>query len=211
MTRSLGDILSLSRVLPIVTLSESRHAVPLARAFVRGGVRVAEVTLRTPVACDAIRAIAAEVPEIVIGAGTVLNGKDLDAAAKAGAKFAISPGIVPELLAAARGGPIPFLPGVASGSEIMLALEAGFAHLKFFPANVMGGVEALKAFAGPFPNVRFCPTGGITLASAPGYLALANVVCVGGSWLAPAPAIAAEDWPAIERIAREAVSALKPR
>jgi 2-dehydro-3-deoxyphosphogluconate aldolase/(4S)-4-hydroxy-2-oxoglutarate aldolase len=183
----------------------------LARAFVRGGVRVAEVTLRTPAACDAIRAIAAEVPEIVIGAGTVLSGKDLDAAAKAGAKFAISPGITPALLGAARGGPIPFLPGVASASEIMLALEAGFDHLKFFPANVLGGADALKALAGPFPTVRFCPTGGITLASAPGYLALANVVCVGGSWLAPAAAITAEDWSAIEQVAREAVSVLKPR
>jgi 2-dehydro-3-deoxyphosphogluconate aldolase/(4S)-4-hydroxy-2-oxoglutarate aldolase len=210
MTRSIADILALSRVLPIVTLSESRHAVPLARALVRGGVGVAEVTLRTPAACDAIRAIAAEVPEIVIGAGTVLNGKDLDAAAKAGATFAISPGIVPDLLGAAREGPIPFLPGVATASEIMLAVQAGFSHLKFFPAKVFAGPDALTAFAGPFPSVRFCPTGGINLESAPRYLALPNVVCVGGSWLTPASVIAREDWAAIERLARDAVSSLGP-
>jgi 2-dehydro-3-deoxyphosphogluconate aldolase/(4S)-4-hydroxy-2-oxoglutarate aldolase len=211
MTRSIADILALSPVMPIVTLSDRRHAVPLARALARGGVRVAEITLRTPAALDAIRAVAAEVPEIILGAGTVLSATDLDAAAKAGAKFAISPGIGPALLSAARGGPIPFLPGVATPSEIMLALQAGFDHQKFFPANLFGGSDALKAFSGPFPAVRFCPTGGVTLESAARYLALSNVVCVGGSWLTPASAIAAEDWNTIESLARDATSTLRSK
>ena len=206
---SMATILKVSPVMPIVTLTELEQAVPLARALARGGLRMFEVTLRTPVALEAIRAIAAEVPEILLGAGTVLNGRDLDNAARAGAKFAITPGITPALLAAAKDGPIPCLPGVGTASDIMLALEAGFDHLKFFPASQFGGIDALKAFAGPFARVRFCPTGGITAESAPRYLALANVDCVGGSWLTPATAVSAGDWGTVERLARHAASLSK--
>ncbi len=209
MSAKIASIMTAAPVISIVTVTEVGQAVPLARALLRGGIRVAEITLRTPAAIDAIRAIAAEVPEILIGAGTVLNARDLESAARAGATFAISPGLTPALLSAAKNGPIPFLPGVATPSEIALALESGFDHLKFFPANVFGGVDALKAFAGPFPNVRFCPTGGITIESASRYLALSNVLCVGGSWLTPASALASGDWAQIERLAHEASSALR--
>jgi 2-dehydro-3-deoxyphosphogluconate aldolase / (4S)-4-hydroxy-2-oxoglutarate aldolase len=205
---SVGSFLSASPVIPVVTLADVAHAVPLARALVRGGIRIVEITLRTPVALDAIRAIASEVPEILLGAGTVLGARDLENAARAGAAFAISPGATPALLAAAKDGPIPFLPGVATPSEIMSALEFGFDHLKVFPASVFGGVEALKALSGPFPGVRICPTGGITIESAPRYLALANVCCVGGSWLTPAAALASGNWAQIEQLAHQAASTL---
>jgi 2-dehydro-3-deoxyphosphogluconate aldolase/(4S)-4-hydroxy-2-oxoglutarate aldolase len=201
---SIAAILDAAPVIPVVTVNDARRAVPLALALARGGIRAIEMTLRTPAALDAIRAIASEAPETLLGAGTVLNGRDLDDAVRAGARFAISPGSTPALLAAAKGAPIPFLPGVATASEIMSAFESGFDHLKFFPANVLGGIEALKAFAGPFPKLRFCPTGGITAANAPDYLALANVACVGGSWLTPPTAIAAGDWDQIERLAKAA-------
>ena len=208
MSGKIASILNASPVISIVTVTEIGHAVPLARALLRGGIRAVEITLRTAVAVDAIRAIASEVPDILLGAGTVLNARDLENAARAGAAFAISPGMTPALLSAAKNGPIPFLPGVATPSEIMLALESGFDHLKFFPASVFGGVDGLKAFAGPFPNVRFCPTGGITVESAPRYLALSNVLCVGGSWLTPASALASGDWAQIERLAHQAATTL---
>ena len=206
----IGPILKRSPVMPIITLHSVAHAVPLARALFDGGIRTAEVTLRTPVALDAIRAIRAEVPELVLGAGTVLNARDLENAARAGAAFAISPGSTPSLIAAAKAGPIPFLLGVATASEIMVALEAGFDHLKLFPATQLGGPDAIAAFAGPFPTVRFCPTGGINLVSATRYLALTNVVCVGGSWITPAAALARSDWSEIERLAREATALKAP-
>lgn len=205
---SIASILATSPVIPVVTVSDVAHAVPLARALVRGGIRVIEVTLRTAVALKAIEAIADDVPEILLGAGTVLKTADLHDAARAGAAFAISPGSTPALLAGGKRGAIPLLPGVATPSEIMQAVDAGFDHLKFFPAAVFGGTDALKAFAGPFPSLRFCPTGGISAENAARYLALPNVVCVGGSWLTPAAAIAAADWAQVENLAREAVANL---
>lgn len=206
--RSMAAILARSPVVPVVTIGDVAHAVPLAKALVRGGIRVVEVTLRTPVALKAIEAIAAEVPEILLGAGTIVTPADLHNATQAGATFAISPGSTAALLAAAQSASIPFLPGVATPSEIMLAVAAGFDHLKFFPAAVFGGTDALKAFGGPFPSLRFCPTGGISAENAARYLALPNVVCVGGSWLTPAAAVSSGDWPLVERLAREAVSSL---
>lgn len=206
--KTIAGILAASPVIPVVTIADVAHAVPLAKSLVRGGIRAIEVTLRTPAAVDSITAIAKEVPEILLGVGTVLTATDFDRASRAGATFAISPGSTPALLAAAKGASIPFLPGVATPSEIMQVLAAGFDHLKFFPAAVFGGTEALRAFAGPFPSVRFCPTGGVSAESAARYLALPNVVCVGGSWLTPQAAVAAGDWAQVERLAREAVANL---
>ena len=203
------SVLAASPVMPVIVLEEVAHAVPLARALVAGGIRVLEVTLRTPVALDCMRAIAAEVPEALLGAGTVLSAADLDAAAKAGAVFAISPGASPALLQAARTSPIPFLPAVMTPSDVITAMDAGFDTFKLFPAAQAGGMAMLKALGGPFPQARFCPTGGIDAASAPAFLALPNVVCVGGSWLCPAELVRAGDWDAITALAR-AAAALRP-
>lgn len=203
------SVLAASPVMPVIVLEEVAHAVPLARALVAGGIRVLEVTLRTPVALDCMRAIAAEVPEALLGAGTVLSAADLDAAAKAGAVFAISPGASPALLEAARTSPIPFLPAVMTPSDVITAMDAGFDTFKLFPAAQAGGMAMLKALGGPFPQARFCPTGGIDAASAPAFLALPNVVCVGGSWLCPAELVRAGDWDAITALAR-AAAALRP-
>jgi len=205
---TIDEILSAAPVLPVVTIDDAAKAAPLARALVAGGLRAIEVTLRTPAALEAVRIIAREVPEALPGVGTVLGARDLDAAAAAGAKFAVSPGATPALLAAARAQALPYLPAIATAGELMAALEAGFEVCKFFPASSAGGVRALKAFAGPFPSVRFNPTGGIDAASAPGYLALPNVISVGGSWITPADAIAASDFARIEVLAR-AASALR--
>jgi 2-dehydro-3-deoxyphosphogluconate aldolase/(4S)-4-hydroxy-2-oxoglutarate aldolase len=206
--RSMASIMAASPVIPVVTISDVAHAVPLAKALVRGGIRVIEVTLRTPAALKVIEAIAASVPDILLGAGTVVTPAHLRDAERAGAAFAISPGSTPALLGAAQSSKIPFLPGVATPSEIMRTVDAGFEHLKFFPAEVFGGTDALKAFGGPFPSVRFCPTGGISAENAARYLALPNVVCVGGSWLTPAAAVAAGNWAEVERLAREAAANL---
>ena len=205
---TIEEILALSPVMPVVTVADAAHAVPMARALLAGGLRTVEITLRTPMALAAVAAIAKEVPELVIGVGTVLTASDLKHAAEAGAAFAISPGSTPELMDAARHGPIPYLPAIATAGELMAGLDRGFTAFKFFPAASAGGVGALKAFAGPFPGVRFCPTGGISAATARDYLALPNVLCVGGSWIAPESAIASGDVAAIERLAREA-SALR--
>jgi 2-dehydro-3-deoxyphosphogluconate aldolase/(4S)-4-hydroxy-2-oxoglutarate aldolase len=202
------EVLAAGPVMPVVTIDDPAKAAPLARALVAGGIRAIEITLRTPGALEAVRAIAAEVPDAIPGVGTVLTAADLAAAAAAGARFAISPGATPALLAAAQAGALPYIPAVATASELMAAMEAGFSVCKFFPAAQAGGVEALKALAGPFPHARFCPTGGIDAVSAPAYLALPNVVCVGGSWIASRAAIEAGDFAAIERLAR-AASALK--
>jgi 2-dehydro-3-deoxyphosphogluconate aldolase/(4S)-4-hydroxy-2-oxoglutarate aldolase len=202
----LEDILRMAPVMPVVTIEEPASAVPLARALLAGGLHAIEVTLRTPAALEAARLIAREAPEMVLGVGTVLSAEDFRAAAAAGAKFAVSPGLTPALLQAARATPLPFLPGVASASELMLALEHGFQTLKFFPAASAGGPAALKALAGPFPSVRFCPTGGIDAANAADYLALPNVLCVGGSWVAPKGALAKGDFAAIEALARQAAA-----
>lgn len=200
---SLADVMKTGPVMPVIVIDRLDDAVPLARALVAGGVRVLEVTLRTAVALDAIRAIADAVPEAIVGAGTILNERDLAAAGAAGARFGVSPGATPALLRAARDGGWTFLPGVMTPSEAMAALEQGFSALKFFPAVPAGGVEMLKAIAGPLPQLRFCPTGGISPATAPDFLALANVDCIGGSWLAPKKLVAAGDWAAITALARQ--------
>ncbi len=202
------EILATGSVLPVVVIDDPAHAVPLARALVAGGVRAIEITLRTRRALDAVRAIAAEVPDAIPGVGTVLTPADFDAAAAAGAKFAISPGATPALMDAALAGGLPYVPAVQTASELMRVMEAGFTVAKFFPAAPAGGVEALKALAGPFPAMRFCPTGGIDAQSALAYLALENVICVGGSWIAPRAAIEAGDFAKIEQLAR-AASALR--
>ena len=193
-------------VIPVIVLHERAHAVPMARALVAGGIRMLEVTLRTPQALEALRAIAAEVPEAVVGAGTVRSAQDARAAAQAGARFAVSPGYTRNLSHACAGEGLCLLPGVATGSEILQAQEDGHSELKFFPAVQAGGAAMLKAWAGPFFDVRFCPTGGITPANAGEFLSLPNVACVGGSWLVPADALARGDWARIEALAREAAA-----
>jgi 2-dehydro-3-deoxyphosphogluconate aldolase / (4S)-4-hydroxy-2-oxoglutarate aldolase len=200
------EVMMLSPVMPVVTIEDAAQAAPLARALLAGGVRTIEVTLRTPAALDAIRAISRQAIELVVGAGTVLSEKDLNAALEAGASYALSPGATPELLRAAQRAPIPFIPGVASASELMLAIEYGFRAVKFFPAERLGGVAALKDLGGPFPAARFCPTGGIGVERVRDYLTLPNVLCVGGSWVATSTQIAAGDWAAIEAQARQAAS-----
>lgn len=204
--QQLAEILALAPVVPVVIVDDAAHAVPMARALVAGGIRAIEVTLRTPAALDAIRAIAAEVEGAVTGVGTVLDGTQLEAARKAGARFAVSPGVAPKLLDAADGDELPLLPGVATAGEAMALLERGYRHLKFFPAAPAGGAKLLAAWASPLPQIRFCPTGGIKLANAPEFLALPNVACVGGSWLTPADKLKAGDWGGIEQLAREAAA-----
>ena len=204
MTIALDALMGLSPVIPVLVIEEEAHAVPLARALAAGSVRALEVTLRTPAALAAIRAIAREVPEATVGAGTVLNARDLEAAAEAGARFIVSPGLTPELAEAAVAARLPFLPGVATATEIMRGLDLGLTRFKFFPAETSGGAAAVAAFGGPFPGLRFCPTGGISAANASDYLKLANVACVGGSWLAPKEAVRASDWVRMEALARAA-------
>lgn len=191
-------------VIPVIVLHDVAHAVPLARALLAGGIRMLEITLRSPQALACMEAISREVPEAVVGAGTVRNAADVQAAKKAGARFLVSPGFTPALSQAARDAGRPLLPGVATGSEIMAAMDAGHTELKFFPAVQAGGTAMLKAWSGPFADVRFCPTGGVSAANAREFLALPNVACVGGSWLVPADALARQDWAAITRLAAEA-------
>ena len=191
-------------VIPVIVLNDVAHAVPMARALVAGGIRMLEVTLRTSQALTCIEAIAKEVPEAIVGAGTVRNAADAKAAANAGAKFAVSPGYTPAVGQACRDEGLSLLPGVATGSEIMMAQEDGYTELKFFPAMQAGGPAMLKAWGGPFFDVRFCPTGGVTAQNASEFLSLSNVACVGGSWLVPAEALAKGDWARIEMLAREA-------
>ena len=191
-------------VIPVIVLTEIAHAVPLARALVAGGIRMLEVTLRTPVALACIERIAGELPDAVVGAGTVRSAADAQAASLAGAKFAVSPGYIHSIGRACRDLELPLLPGVATGSEILLAQQDGYGALKFFPAMQSGGPAMLKAWQGPFGDVRFCPTGGVTDANAAEFLALSNVVCVGGSWLTPADAVASGDWDRITQLARAA-------
>lgn len=196
--------LRLAPVVPVVIIEDASKAVGMARALVAGGVPAIEVTLRTPAALDAVRAIAAEVEGAFVGVGTVLTAKDLDAALKAGAKFAVSPGSSPKLLDAADDSELPLLPGAATASEAMELLERGYRFQKFFPAVPAGGPKLIGAWASPLPQIRFCPTGGVSLANAHEFLSLPNVVCVGGSWLTPADKLAAGDYAAIETLAREA-------
>ena len=202
---TMSEIMALSPVIPVLAIADVDQAVPLANALARGGLKVIEVTLRTPCAIEAIRRIAADVEDVCIGAGTVLTSQDLDLAQSAGARFAVSPGATNALLAAARFSGLPFLPGVATASEIMTALESEFTCLKFFPAEAAGGIAMLKSFGGPFPAVRFCPTGGIREETLASYLALKNVAAVGGTWLAPADLLAQGDWGKIQLLAQRAL------
>lgn len=199
------EVLRQGPVVPVMVIQKLEQAVPLAKALVAGGIRVLEITLRTPVAMEAIRIISREVSGVMVGAGTVTRGEELAAAAEAGAVFAISPGLTVELLDAANQGPIPLIPGIATVSELMTGMARGYGHFKFFPAEAAGGVKMLQAIAGPFPQITFCPTGGITLANYRDYLALKNVACIGGSWVAPQGAMDQGDWTRITALAREAV------
>jgi 2-dehydro-3-deoxyphosphogluconate aldolase/(4S)-4-hydroxy-2-oxoglutarate aldolase len=198
------DLAAFGPVIPVIVLERVEHAVPLARALVAGGVRVLEVTLRTKAALACIEAIAREVPEAVLGAGTLRTAADVRAAKDAGCVFGVSPGYTSAMGQACNAAGLPLLPGVATSSEVMAANADGFTFLKFFPATAAGGIPLLKAFAGPFPDVAFCPTGGITPETAPQFLALPNVKVCGGSWLTPADALAAGDWARITTLARAA-------
>lgn len=200
------DIAQLQPVVPVLTIREIEHAVPIARALVTGGLRVLEITLRTPVAFEALAAIRKEVPEAIVGAGTLTRAAEFAAAGRARAHFGITPGMTADLQAAARGAVFPVLPGVMTPSEVIMARQAGFEVLNLFPAVPAGGIELLRALAGPFPEMLFCPTGGITRATAADFLALPNVACVFGSWFTPAEMVRASDWRAIEALARDAAS-----
>jgi 2-dehydro-3-deoxyphosphogluconate aldolase/(4S)-4-hydroxy-2-oxoglutarate aldolase len=200
----LFNFLNAVAVVPVLTVGDRATAVPLAKALVAGGLTALEVTLRTRAGADCIRAIAGEVDGANVGAGTVLDRRQLDEAVAAGSQFLVSPGATPALVAAARDCPVPLLPGVATAGEAMTLAEAGFNLLKFFPAEAAGGIAWLKALAAPLPHLRFCPTGGIGPKNAADYLALANVICVGGSWVAPADALAAKDWARVASLSRDA-------
>lgn len=203
---SAEQVLSTGPVVPVIVVKQPEHAVPMAKALVAGGIRVLEVTLRTPVAMDALRAIIREVPEAIVGAGTVINTQQLKEVTDAGAQFVISPGLTESLLRAATEGPVPLIPGISTVSELMMGMDHGLREFKFFPAEASGGVKALSALAGPFPQVRFCPTGGISPANYRDYLALRSVLCIGGSWLVPDEALQQGDWERITQLAREAIA-----
>ncbi len=206
MTASIKEIMNTSPVVPVMVINKLEHAVPLALALVEGGLKVLEITLRTPVAIDAIKRIKAEVPGAIVGAGTVINLATLKLAIDAGAEFLVSPGVTESLIDAALKTGVPILPGVISPSEVMRLLEKGVTEMKFFPAEAAGGIPMLKSIGGPLPQATFCPTGGISPNNAKDYLALPNVACVGGSWMAPADLVDAEDWAEITRRAAEAAS-----
>jgi 2-dehydro-3-deoxyphosphogluconate aldolase/(4S)-4-hydroxy-2-oxoglutarate aldolase len=199
-----------ARIIPVLTIERVEDAVPLAKALVTGGVRTLEVTLRTPVAIEAAKAIMADVPDAIVGIGTILNANDLARAEALGVQFGISPGATPDLLKAAAASGLPFAPGIATASELMQALAHGFNLLKFFPAEQSGGIKALRALAGPFPDARFCPTGGIGEANAASWLAEPNVVAVGGSWLCPTADIRSGNWAGITAMCDRAMKSLKP-
>jgi 2-dehydro-3-deoxyphosphogluconate aldolase/(4S)-4-hydroxy-2-oxoglutarate aldolase len=201
---NIREIVGLAPVIPVLTITDLEHAVPLARALSAGGLKVLEITLRTPAALAAIEAMRKAVPDAVVGVGTLTRAVDFAAADRAGAQFGVTPGLTPELAAASRGARFPLLPGVMTPTELIAARNAGFNVLKLFPAEQAGGIAMLRALGAPFPDVLFCPTGGITRATAPDYLALPNVVCVGGSWVAPGAMLAAGDWRGIEMLARDA-------
>ncbi len=209
MTASIKEIMNTSPVVPVMVIHKLEHAVPLALALVEGGLKVLEITLRTPVAIEAIKKIKAEVPGAIVGAGTVINLATLKLAIDAGSEFLVSPGVTESLIDAALKTGVPILPGVISPSEVMRLLEKGVTEMKFFPAEAAGGIPMLKSIGGPLPQATFCPTGGIIPNNAKDYLALPNVACVGGSWMAPADLVDAEDWAEITRRAAEAASLSK--
>ncbi len=200
------DILKSGPVVPVIVIDDSDRALGLAEALLEGGIKVLEITLRTRAGLSSIAKIAKRLPEAIVGAGTVLNQDDLMAVTEAGGLFAISPGLTPKLLEAASNGQIALIPGISTVSELMLGLQQGYNCFKFFPAEAAGGLNMLKAISGPFPNVRFCPTGGISPSNYLDYLRLENVLCVGGSWLAPNELVARKDWAAVTALAREALS-----
>lgn len=202
--KRIGDIVGRTPVIPVLTLAGAPDGVPVARALVTGGLSVIEVTLRTAGALEAVKAIAAEVAGVTVGVGTLLEPAQFEKAKKAGAAFVVSPGFTPTLGAAAADAGLPYLPGVSTVSEALTLRERGFRHLKFFPAEQCGGQDFLRALAAPLPDLLFCPTGGVDLAKAAGYLTLGNVTCVGGSWVVPPDAIAANDWARIEALASKA-------
>jgi 2-dehydro-3-deoxyphosphogluconate aldolase/(4S)-4-hydroxy-2-oxoglutarate aldolase len=203
---NIREIVECAPVIPVLTIAEVAHAAPLARALTAGGLRVLEVSLRTPAAFAAVESMRAEVPDALIGVGTLTRAVEFAAAGRVGAHFGVTPGLTPEIAAAVRGARFPVLPGIMTPTELIAARSLGFNILQFFPAQLAGGVGMLQALGSAFPDVRFCPMGGITRATAPDYLALPNVVCVGGSWLAPSEMIAAGDWGAIESLARDAAA-----
>jgi 2-dehydro-3-deoxyphosphogluconate aldolase / (4S)-4-hydroxy-2-oxoglutarate aldolase len=207
---NIREILGMAPVIPVLTLSDLNHAVPLARALVAGGLYVLEITLRTPVAIGCVSEIRKAIPDAIVGVGTLTKAVDFAAADRAGAQFGVTPGLTPDLAAAARGARFPLLPGVMTPTEVIAARLAGFNVLKLFPAHQAGGAGMLRALAAPFPDILFCPTGGITRAGAPEYLALPNVLSVGGSWVAPQPMIDAGDWQGIEALARDAATLKRP-
>lgn len=209
MTVTIKEVMTTSPVMPVMVINQLDQAVPLARALVDGGLKVLEITLRTPVALDAIRRIKAEVPDAIVGAGTIINIQTLKDAIAAGAEFIVSPGLTDNLLDAALASGVPILPGVITPSEVMRLLEKGITAMKFFPAEAAGGIPMLKSIGGPLPQVTFCPTGGVNPKNAPEYLALSNVACVGGSWMAPADLVDAGDWTEITRRAAEAAKLKK--
>lgn len=203
----INEIVKVAPVVPVMVVERIEDAVPLAQALYNGGLKVLEITLRTPCALDAITAMVENLPaDAVIGAGTIITPADLEKAVKAGSSFLVSPGTTPALIEAAKASAVPLLPGVATPTEAMHLLVEGFTHQKFFPAEAAGGVPMLKSIGGPLPQITFCPTGGIDLAKAPTYLALPNVACVGGTWMAPKELMKAGRWDEIERLAREAAS-----
>lgn len=201
------DIMRVSPIIPVIAIDDADQAVNLAHALIEGGIKVLEITLRTPAALAAIKNINMEIPDAVVGAGTVLTSVDLSKVIDAGASFAISPGSTPELLKTAKAEAFPLLPGVATASEIMQGMDLGYNHFKLFPAVTAGGVGALKSFSGPFPQAHFCPTGGITIANMNEFLALENVICVGGTWIAPKDLINAGNFTEISRISAGSLKA----
>ncbi len=209
MSVTIKEVMTTSPVMPVMVINHVEHAVPLANALVSGGLKVLEITLRTPVALECIRRIKAEVPDAIVGAGTIINTQTLHQAIDAGAEFIVSPGITPSLLDASLTCGVPVLPGVVTPSEVMRLFEKGITSLKFFPAEAAGGIPMLKSIGGPLPQITFCPTGGVNPKNAPEYLALNNVSCVGGSWMAPADLVDAENWTEITRRATEAAALKK--
>jgi 2-dehydro-3-deoxyphosphogluconate aldolase/(4S)-4-hydroxy-2-oxoglutarate aldolase len=205
-TEKLLSILKLQPVVPVLIVEDVKSAVGLARALVAGGLRAIEITMRTPAALDAVKAVAAEVEGANVGAGTILNARDFDAAVRAGSTFIVSPGVTPGIAAAAEASDVPLLPGAATASEVMALREAGYNVMKFFPAEQAGGAPYLKALSSPLAGTLFCPTGGVSLKNATDYLSLPNVACVGGSWVAPKELVAAGDWAGITKLASEAAA-----
>jgi 2-dehydro-3-deoxyphosphogluconate aldolase/(4S)-4-hydroxy-2-oxoglutarate aldolase len=203
------ELFAMGPIVPVLVIDKVEDALPIAEALLTAGIKVLEVTLRTPAALDVISAIAKELPEAVVGSGTVANRHQLQQSIDAGAKFAISPGLTPDLLQAGNESSIALIPGISSVSDLMGAYDLGYDHLKFFPAEASGGVNAIKSIGGPFPDITFCPTGGINLKNVRDYLALSNVACCGGSWLVPNEAVAAKNWAEITKLSNEALSFVK--